>query len=274
VRHGSDQHLITTGEFAKICGVSKHTLYHYDEIGILKPDIISDNGYRYYSLKQFATFDLISTLKDAGTSLKDIKNYIENQGTADFLKIMTAKKKQLDKERQRIERMQRLLQSAIDVTSRALNTVPGQPRLEDCEEEYFITVELTKEDSAQDRVCKINKQFLYCMENCLLDIFPSGFIINRHNVEKGLYHEAEYFFCKLMKKYNADWLFVKPQGKYAVLAHKGSYDTIPASYQKLKDFIASQNLKIAGKAYEYELLGYYAAQDPEDYVIEIAIEVQ
>ena len=59
-----------------------------------------------------------------------------------------------------------------------------------------------------------------------------------------------------------------------MLDHKGSYETISASYRKLKDFIARQNLKIAGNAYEYELLGYYAVRDPEDYVIEIAIEVQ
>jgi len=272
--HQAGEQYLTTGQFAKICGVTKHTLFHYDEIGILKPEVIKDNGYRYYSLRQFAIFDIISTLKDAGSSLKEIKSYLEHQDTKGFLQILTTKQKQLEKERQKIERMQRLLQSAIEVTSRALNTVYGEPRLEDCEEEFFIAVELSKEDSAQDRIYKINKQFLYCMENCLLDIFPSGYIISQKNVEESQYHEAKYFFCKLTKKYDSSWLYVKPKGKYAVLDHKGSYETISASYRKLKDFIARQNLKIAGNAYEYELLGYYAVRDPEDYVIEIAIEVQ
>ena len=27
----------TTGEFAKILGVKKHTLFHYDEIGLFSP---------------------------------------------------------------------------------------------------------------------------------------------------------------------------------------------------------------------------------------------
>ena len=30
---------LTTGEFAKLAGVSKHTLFHYDKIGLLSPEI-------------------------------------------------------------------------------------------------------------------------------------------------------------------------------------------------------------------------------------------
>ena len=37
---------LTTGEFAKLCGVKKQTLFHYDQIGILKPELSGENGYR------------------------------------------------------------------------------------------------------------------------------------------------------------------------------------------------------------------------------------
>ena len=46
----------TTGEFAKLWGVKKQTLFHYDEIGIFKPAIKKPNGYRYYSYQQFEVF--------------------------------------------------------------------------------------------------------------------------------------------------------------------------------------------------------------------------
>ena len=62
------QQYLTTGEFAEICGVTKHTLFHYDSIGILKPEHVGDNGYRYYSLKQFSTFDIISMLEGGGNA--------------------------------------------------------------------------------------------------------------------------------------------------------------------------------------------------------------
>ncbi len=40
--------LFTTGEFSKLCGVKKQTLFHYDQIDILKPEYRNEKGYRYY----------------------------------------------------------------------------------------------------------------------------------------------------------------------------------------------------------------------------------
>lgn len=85
----------TTSEFAKVCGVTKHTLFHYDEIGILKPEIVKENGYRYYSYKQFYTFDIIAVLKGTGTPLNEIKEYIQDQNTLHFLSMLKQKQLQL-----------------------------------------------------------------------------------------------------------------------------------------------------------------------------------
>lgn len=30
---------LTTGEFAKLAGVTKHTMFYYDEIGLFSPEI-------------------------------------------------------------------------------------------------------------------------------------------------------------------------------------------------------------------------------------------
>lgn len=48
-----DRHeYMTTGEFASAMGVSKDTLFHYDDIGLFCPEKVSENGYRYYSRHQ------------------------------------------------------------------------------------------------------------------------------------------------------------------------------------------------------------------------------
>ena len=41
--------LFTTGEFAGICNVNKQTLFYYDREGIFCPEVIAENGYRYYN---------------------------------------------------------------------------------------------------------------------------------------------------------------------------------------------------------------------------------
>ena len=37
---GKNPQYLTTGEFARLCGVSKHTLFHYDELGVFSPCLL------------------------------------------------------------------------------------------------------------------------------------------------------------------------------------------------------------------------------------------
>ena len=67
---------MNTGEFAKLCQTEKRTLFHYDEIGLLKPAEVLDNGYRVYEEEQQETMDMIRILQAAGYSLKEISGII------------------------------------------------------------------------------------------------------------------------------------------------------------------------------------------------------
>ena len=51
----------TTGQFAKMAGVTLRTIRYYDKIGLLKPSHIIDNGYRQYCNKDLITLQKILT---------------------------------------------------------------------------------------------------------------------------------------------------------------------------------------------------------------------
>ena len=53
--YSMEKHLFKTAAFAALCGVKKDTLLHYDHIGLLRPQEVGENGYRYYSARQLAT---------------------------------------------------------------------------------------------------------------------------------------------------------------------------------------------------------------------------
>lgn len=64
-------------EFSALTGVSARTLHYYDEIGLLKPDIVNkDNGYRFYTEKSYEKMLEILFLKELDFSLKDISEII------------------------------------------------------------------------------------------------------------------------------------------------------------------------------------------------------
>lgn len=54
---------MTTGELAKLMGITKETLFHYDEIGLFRPAVVMKNGYRYYEISQMELLDAILLLK-------------------------------------------------------------------------------------------------------------------------------------------------------------------------------------------------------------------
>ena len=44
---------LTTGELTQLMGITKHTLFHYDDIGLFQPKYINEKGYRFYSSRYF-----------------------------------------------------------------------------------------------------------------------------------------------------------------------------------------------------------------------------
>lgn len=64
----------TTGEIAKLCGVSVRTVQYYDERGILIPSELSEGGRRLYSEDDYKKLKIICFLRDAGIYNKQRAN--------------------------------------------------------------------------------------------------------------------------------------------------------------------------------------------------------
>lgn len=67
----------TVQELAERAGVSGRTLRHYHHIGLLYPDLVGANGYRYYGPRAVARLQRILMLREAGISLADIGATLE-----------------------------------------------------------------------------------------------------------------------------------------------------------------------------------------------------
>ena len=265
----------TSGEFARLCGTTKETLRHYDNVGILKPAEVGENGYRYYTNGQFFDFDLITTLKEAGCSLAEIKSYTEYYEPEVFLSGMKDKLSQLEAEKRKIESMQRLLQRAIETTEYALTEEYYKPRLVTCEEEYLITIKVAhaSEQSFSDMVHDLRDHFMHLEERDLWDEYCVGYIILKETLEQGRYFES-YYYTRIHTKREDERLQVRPAGQYVTMLHKGDYSTLPQSYDIIKKFIAENDLEICGNSYEYELVSYLATQEMKDYIIQISVQVR
>ena len=264
----------TTGEFAKLCHTTKETLFHYDSIGLLKPKIVKENGYRYNLSSQYFEFDLIKVLQEVKMSLKEIKAFMIQRNSENFVNTLNEKYLQLEEEKKRIEEMQYRIQQAISMTKYGVETKHMVPFLQECLEEHLLTITLPDHYmSDREMMGYMSQQLEYCAQHRLTEELPLGTIIYHDQFLKRDYHENMYFL-KLRQPFDDIHYVMKPKGLYATILHAGFYDTIDESFEKLFEFVEQEGYQMIGNAYEYEIHNYFTVQDTDEYLISLSIQVE
>ena len=69
---------LTINQVAKLCGITVRTLHYYDEIGLLCPCSIADNGYRMYNEQSLSKLQEILFFKELDIPLKEIRLILTN----------------------------------------------------------------------------------------------------------------------------------------------------------------------------------------------------
>ncbi|WP_127533267.1 MerR family transcriptional regulator [Paenibacillus kobensis] len=91
-------------EVAKIAGVSVRTLHHYDEIGLLKPSEVRDNGYRYYSVEDLERLQQILFFKELDLPLQEVRAILDDE-QYDRRRTLLIHKELLMKKKHRLEQI-------------------------------------------------------------------------------------------------------------------------------------------------------------------------
>ena len=103
----------TTGELARLCGVSVRTVQFYDARGLLHPSDLSEGGRRLYAEGDLRKMRMICALKTLGLSLDAIAGVISSEHPEKVLLLL------LEEQDRRIENEQ----GALERQKRAVETV-------------------------------------------------------------------------------------------------------------------------------------------------------
>jgi DNA-binding transcriptional MerR regulator len=115
--------MFTVKQLSKMAGVTPRTLHHYDDIGLLKPSRVGDNGYRYYGEEALLRLQQILFYREMDMPLDDIRK-IMGRRDFDVQKALESHKQSLSKQ---IERLNRLL-GTVDNT---INHLKGRKIMSD-----------------------------------------------------------------------------------------------------------------------------------------------
>ena len=80
--------LYTTGEIAKLCGVSVRTVQYYDDRGILIPSTLSEGGRRLYSEADLKRMHVICFLREVGLPINSIAALFSDEHPEGIISIL------------------------------------------------------------------------------------------------------------------------------------------------------------------------------------------
>lgn len=125
-------------QLATIAGVSTRTLHYYDEIGLLKPSAVGDNGYRYYDETCMLRLQQILFFREMDFNLADIQEII-NQPDFDMIQALSGHKENLYGQLAYLEKLLATIDNTISHIKGKLEMKPNElfePFSEEKQKEY------------------------------------------------------------------------------------------------------------------------------------------
>ena len=131
----------TTGEVAKLCGVTVRTVQYYDTRGILTPSELTEGGRRLYSEEDLRRMEIICFLRELGLSIDTIGKLLSEEDPGSVISILLQQQEALLKEEMaerqekldKVNSLQRELRGTKDLSIQSIgdiaNAMEGKKKL-------------------------------------------------------------------------------------------------------------------------------------------------
>jgi len=260
------------GEMAELNFISIEALRYYDRIGLLKPSLVNEeNGYRYYTYRDFLFLDKIQYLKNFGMSLAEIKHQLSISNIENSLDIyekqlaiVNSEVKGLLNLRKKIKHNLRNLSAQDQLRKKTEAEIIRYP------ERYMATIDKDVRSEAEYEVT-IRRLSHRLYSNNFIGMADFMGIKVMEDLRKGLFNRAVKIGTIMEKPVPGFKTSPIPGGTFACIYHSGNMEQISRSYQKLFDFIDNSEYSTDSTAIEIHLIDQMVSRFPEEHLTQIQI---
>lgn len=259
---------LTTGEFAKLCHTTKHTLFHYCDIDLFSPAYTDKNGYRYYHVLQYDTFMTISELRVIGMSLTEIKEYLADRSPESMIKLYNKQEQLINKQIIRLKKIKTHVHRQKDTINQIIK----------CSQNYFVETQEQMYLSCSEWTTQRDDYSMTSSIGTLMtgnvdydSMCSSGMICKRND---SIYSDS-YPFCFYMATINKKITStcIKQSGSYLCTYHYGEYESMHNTFKELIAYANKQQIEIDNWIYAETIIGDWAVKQPQEYIIKISVRV-
>lgn len=108
----------TTGELARLTGLSKQLLIFYDKKNFFTATATGSNGYRYYLLSKYFQLKILITLRKMDIPLEEIYQYLQHGNDEFLLSIYKRKLSEYQEQMKQLQKKSQILEKRIQSMER------------------------------------------------------------------------------------------------------------------------------------------------------------
>ena len=268
--------LFSIGEMARLFHLSVSSIRHYESCGLITPEYADpDTGYRYYSPRQFESFNTIRYLRALDMPLDDIEDFLHDRDIDKIEEKLSRQKVIVAEKQQELARIERKIDAQMQRLRDAQNAVLGRieiVRVPACRIFWTENHTTAQEPETLDlSTCDLAA----AQTEAIIFLGKVGFSISEKHLKEKQYAQYDGTFLLLDEADRFDGALLSlPETLCVRLRFRGSHAEAPAQYQKLLDYIDKHKMQIAGFSREVTLIDYGITNDAEKFVTEICIPVK
>ncbi len=263
------------GEFSKITGLTVKTLRFYHQQGVLVPTHVDQQtGYRYYDQGKVEVAGIVSRLRGLDFTLSEITEILAHyDDEADILDYLVRQRQHVTAKIERFRDVDRLLNQVVTKEREARTTMAmADFQVEEKELEAILIAGVRMKAKYSD---------------CGKGFAQIGKRFGRHICGKAmlLHYDCEYkeiadfeACMPIRKGKEVEGISVRELagGRAVTLLHKGPYEQLGPSYQKITDFIKEHGYEVECPTREVYIKGpgMIFKGNPKNYLTEIQMLIK
>ena len=264
--------LISIGKFSRLTGLSIRALRLYDSQGILEPSLIdSDTGYRYYTHEQVELAERIKLLRECEMPLDTIRKLLKtpNETTKYLREHYQFIENRLNAHRLMLRKLDTLLNQTTPAFTVTL-------RLSSHQQVISLSEQIIWEKTEQRAIIgKLMGELYYFIRANKIQTRGSPFCMfpmpfrKRQMKLKGCMPISD--VAKIQEPF--EYIELLPV-QLACTTHRGEYDTLPQTLEKLVLWLSDNHYDIIGDVQETYIEHPASVPESDQYRTEIAVPVR
>lgn len=250
--------LLTVSEVAKIVGITRRILLHYEECGLIRPDKRNGpTGNRYYTIDTVTQIRTIRFLQELGLSLDEIGKYFD--GSLDLPSLILRFEMQRDKLERNIEKLKERSNNAPPQIKQIV--LPQQTIYRRTYSATTIT-ERTKllRDTAVEGLQLYSTDLTHRM-------YFSEYPLNNQT--------SDVSFCVAVPQGSeGEYIQIMPAMSAICIYHHGAYEDLPEVSRRLLLHAKEQGLKPSGVLRHTYLEGPPQHKDKSRFITQVALPIE